>query len=505
MSEIIKKSNLNTSLSLEVIKKNYLHIFISLAIFLVIRIFLPAGNGLTDKGVTVLALFMGTIWLWIFVGVDWSSLLAPAVMIMAGVLSQADMLAVSFGNFCFAYVLAGMLLNAALVDAGVIQHIASWFISRKICKGRPWVFITLFLLSCLLIAMFLDCVPVTLIYLTMVDGLCQELGYEKGSKFGQALVAAVLWLVVIGYGATPISHPIAVLMLGFLNDAHSTVSFVQFMAIGIPFAIFFFALTILALKIFVKPDFSKFAAYDPEERIKGMKPLSIQAKISLAVFIAVVIMWLMPDAMAPILPGISAYFKTVGMVAPPLLGIAVLSIVRVKREDNAAVVEPVLDLKKKIYQISLPTLIFIVGIQSFANTLNSPVTGISKFLGNLFQPVAQNVSPGTLVFIAMLLAIAITQFMSNLVVQALMWSAFLPVIQAVNAAGGKLNMAAFGIILSIVVNVAFIFPSAYVCAPLCYTSGYLEVKDGVKLGLPMVIVAYLVLLIVFFPIASAIL
>lgn len=503
MSQVATKSEHQTSVSPQFFK-NYMHIIIAFAIFLVIRLFLKEGNGLTDKGVTVLALFAGTIWLWIFVGVDWSSLLAPAVMMMTGVLTQTEMLAVSFGNMCFAFVLAAMLLNQALVNTGVIEHVATWFISRKICKGRPWVFVTLFLFSCFFVECFLDCVPVTLIYLTMIDGICKELGYEKGSKFGKALVVAVLWLVVVAYAATPISHPIAVIMLGFLEESGTPVSFAQYMAIGLPVGLGFFVLTILALRFLVNPDFEKFAAYDPDERRKNLKPLSTKAKISIAVFFAVVIMWLMPDAMAPIFPSLSAYFKSVGMVAPPILGIVLLAIIRVP-DETTQTYEPILNLKKSLYEISIPTLIFIVGIQSFANTLNNPVTGISTFLGNLFAPVASSVSTNMLVWIAMLLAIVLTQFLSNLVVQALFWAAFLPVITQVNAVGGNLNLAAFGVLLSIICNISFLFPSAYICAPLCYTSGYLEVKDGLKLGAPVVIATYLMIMLIFWPIASAIL
>jgi len=234
-----------------------------------------------------------------------------------------------------------------------------------------------------------------------------------------------------------------------------------------------------------------------------LKPLTTEAKIAVVVFIGIVISWLMPDAFSFILPSVSAYFKSIGMVAAPIVGIALLCIIRVKRDDGST--RPILDIKKTIYEISIPTLIFIVGIQSFANTLNHPETGVSTFLGNLFIPIANTISTNALVWVAMLLGVFLTQFLSNLVVQALFWAAFYPVLLQVNAAGGNMNIAAFGILLSIACNISFLFPSSYVCAPLCYTSGYLEIKDGLKYGTPVAIVAYLILMIVFWPIASRIL
>ncbi|MDR1874096.1 MAG: hypothetical protein LBQ90_03655 [Synergistaceae bacterium] len=480
-------------------RKSYIHVAIAVVLFLLIRIFLKEGNGLTDKGVTVLALFLSTIWLWIFVGVDWTSLLVPGILIMTGVMSQTTALAVSFGNFCFAYVLATMLINVALESTGVIQQIATWFISRNICRGRPWVFLGLFLFSCVFVEFFLDCVPVTLIYLSMVDGICEKLGYEKGSKFGQALVLAILWLVVIPYGSTPISHPGAVLIVGFLNSINISVSFAQYMALGVPFSLVAFVLTMLILKILVRPDFSKFVQYDPDEMKKQLKPLTLKAKISVGVFFGVVLIWLMPDILSSIAPAASAYFKnTVSLVAPPILGVAILAIIRIGDE-------PILDLRKDLYKIPIPTLIFIVGIQAFASGLTNPEIGVSTYLGNLFSPLAQSVSSDMLMWIAMLLAVILTQFMSNIVVINLIWAAFLPVFQNLNAGGSNINIAAFGVILVLTANTAFIFPSSYVCAPMCYTSGYLEVKDGIKFGTPAVIALYLVLMYIFLPIANVIL
>ena len=43
------------------------------------------------------------------------------------------------------------------------------------------------------------------------------------------------------------------------------------------------------------------------------------------------------------------------------------------------------------------------------------------------------------------------------------------------------------------------------CAPICYGSGYLEIKDGLKLGLPMAVIGTLLLFFIFWPMANALL
>lgn len=479
-------------------RKKFIYMGIAFALFLIVQLLLPAGNGLTEGGVSTLAIFIGTIWLWIFVGVDWPSLLAPAALIIAGVLDQTTMMAVSFGNFNFAFVMATMLINTCLIKLGVVEYIAAWFTTRKFVAGHPWRFIIMFCLSCYVVALFMDCTPVTLVYLTLADSVCAELGYKKGSKFGKCLVAAILWLVVIAYAATPISHAIAVMIISSIEAATGyTVSFIDYMKVGMPFGALFFVITMVFFRLFVKPETENFKNYDPEERRKSMKPLSIEAKISIVVFLLVVLCWMMPDIFRGITPGLSAWFSSIGTVAPVIVGCVVLAIIHIKDK-------PILDVKKDIYSISIPTLIFVVGIQSFANSINNDATGVATWLGNIFTPMISTLSPFLIVAVTLALAIILTQFLSNLVVQTLFFTAFAPVLIAYNASGaGHVSVVAWGILLSIGVNISFLFPSAYICAPLCYTSGYLEVKDGVKWGLPVAIVGYIFLLCLW-PLANSI-
>ncbi len=478
-------------------KKKYMHICIAIAIFAVIALVLKPGNGLTDKGVLTVALFGATIWCWIFVGVDWPSLLVPGALVAMGVMPQTQMLAISFGNMCFAYVLATMLLNVALEDTGVIEKVATWFISRKICKGHPWIFLTLFFFSIVTLELFIDCVPITLIYLVMCDRICQMLGYEKGSKFGKTLVYAVLVLVIIPYGATPISHPGAVLMMGFLQSIDMPITAGQYMAVGVPFSYLAMVVVLLIVKFLIRPDFSKFDAYDPDEMAKDVKPLDAKGKLSVAVFLLVVLCWLSPDLFRNIAPGIAKFGSQLSFVAPPIIGVALLSIIHF--DDK-----PVINVAKDLYRIPLPTLIFIVGIQAFANTLTNEATGVSVWLGNIFAPFASTIPASAVIWITLLMTVVMTQFLSNIVVLNLIWAAFMPVFMALNASGGNYNIAAWGVVMVLIANVAYMFPSASVCSPMCFTSGYLPVSDGAKYGLPSVVILYLVGAILCYPFASMI-
>ena len=301
-------------------------------------------------------------------------------------------------------------------------------------------------------------------------------------------------LVIIPYGATPISHPGAVLMMGFLQQIGLPITTGQYMAVGVPFSYISLVVVLLIIRLIIRPDFSKFDNYDPAVMAEGQKPLDVKGKISVVVFLLIVICWLGPDLFA-FVPGLAAWCSQMSFVAPPILGIAVLAIIRIGDK-------PILDVKKDIYRIPLPTLIFIVGIQAFANTLTSETTGVSTWLGNLFAPFASTIPAGAVVWVTLLMTIVMTQFLSNIVVVNLIWAAFMPVMVALNAAGSNFNIAAWGVVMVLIANTAFMFPSASVCAPMCFTNGYLDVPDGIKYGLPAVVIMYLIGTAVCYPVAS---
>lgn len=480
-------------------KKAYIYYLVAFVAFLIIKLCLPAENGLTTAGVSTLAIFTAVIILWIFVGTVWSSLMGFTALVMANVVDFSTLASVSFGHWGFAFMFSAMLLNAALLEAGVIQWISTWFISRKICKGRPWIFVIMFLGSAFLLGLVLDCLPVILVYMALIDSICQELGYEKGDKFGKLLTIGILCVVLIAYAATPISHGIAIMMLAWLDSVGYSVSFLSYISVGIPFGIAFFIVFILCMRIFCKPDFNKFKSYDPEARGADLKPFDKRGKLSVIIFVAVMLMWLLPDALSSITPTVSAFFKRIGSTVPAMLGCVALSLIYV--DDK-----PCFNIMEGLKKVSMPTLVFVVGIQSFVYVMSNPSTGISDFLSNLFAPLSSALSPFVFVAVILFAVIVLTQFLSNMVVQSLFFTAFVPVIVAMNASGStSINVAAFGVLISITACVSFMMPSSCIASPLCYSSGYLEVKDGIKLGLPIIISSWIILALLIWPLASAIL
>jgi Na+/H+ antiporter NhaD/arsenite permease-like protein len=192
--------------------------------------------------------------------------------------------------------IAVLILNDALNQVGITKRIATWFITRKAVKNRPWVFIGMFILAGIVLEMFMELIPPIIIMLAICDSICSDLGYERDDSFPKALRMGILWTSVVAYGSSPIAHSIVVIILNNIEKATGiAISYLQYLGVGIPFVLLFFGATMLVLKFIVRPDVSKFVHYDLEKVQGETKPLGLRGKLVVAIFALVVFLWIFPN------------------------------------------------------------------------------------------------------------------------------------------------------------------------------------------------------------------
>ena len=285
-------------------KKTYLHILTAVILGALLMFLLPVGNGLTADGVHMLGILIPVIYLWITVGTDWVSLAAIIALVMTGVMNNgknyyADVYAGSMGNFIIITVISCMALSAVLTQTGVIEKIATWFITRKFVQGRPYAFLFMFLLSNLIVGTFMEATAVAIMYIDLAKNILDKLGYKKGDKFYTVVMAGLYWNNSIVSAGSPISHVLPLLLIAAAGPVLGvTISFGQWLMIGIPFEIMAFAIEMFVFRFIWKPDTTLFENYDLEATRRNARPLSTQGKISVVIFLIVVFFWLFPQFMS---------------------------------------------------------------------------------------------------------------------------------------------------------------------------------------------------------------
>ena len=118
-------------------KKFYTHILIAVVLGLLCRFGIAPTGGITSIGVNVLAVTVATMYLWLTVGTDWTSLLFMGLLIMTGAMTANQVWAGSMGHFSVITMIVFMILNYCLLQTGVINLVCSWFTTRKIVRNRP--------------------------------------------------------------------------------------------------------------------------------------------------------------------------------------------------------------------------------------------------------------------------------------------------------------------------------------------------------------------------------
>ncbi len=140
MPSVWRKSLLDTSATKmgAAAKKGNTSYYIHSIIFLLITI----NTGFLPTGMKVLGVFLGLLYGWIFIGFIWPSLFGMLALGMTGYAPIIDVFCGGFGHanvlkLFFVFIFAGIMQTT-----GLTNFLANWCVSRKICRGRPWVILS---------------------------------------------------------------------------------------------------------------------------------------------------------------------------------------------------------------------------------------------------------------------------------------------------------------------------------------------------------------------------
>ncbi len=479
------------------IDKKLINLLIAALIFVGIKLFLPAANGLTDKGVSVIGLFVATIYAWTTIGIDWVSFLVIILFACIGLMTPAQMYAASFGNWLIPFLIVALILNASLAESGFTKRIFNWFITRKVVIGRPWLFVCYFLFAVYVVSLFMDMVTVPLICFPMAEELFKQLGYEKGDKFPKIICLGILTCVPLGFAATPISHTIPIIIIGMIGvDFGVNISVLSWMAIGIPVTLIMFGILMLLIRFVLKPDVSKLVNFDIEKVKAEMKPMDKKEKMISGAFALVVLFWLLPDLGVSIIPKFAVFIRNLGLVAAPVIAISVLCVVKIKGET-------VIDFPKTLSKVNWSLIITVACMFVLSNGLTHSDAGIIVFLKNVFSPILSSSGGWMCLVIVTLWVVILTNFIADFVTITMVYSVVIPLIIALPQLG--LNPIAMAILIGGFGCIGNFAPSASAAALIMMSTAWYTPKDAMKYNLPICIAAIIVCIFVCYPLANLIL
>ena len=467
----------------------YKHYIIALIMGLLILFFVPAGNGLTEIGVRVIAITIPTLYLWLTANTHWICFLYFILLALTQAMAPNEIWQNSFGHFIFITIMSFMLLNICLTDNGVIDKIALFFITRKICKGRPYVFMAMYLLSHFVLGFFVNGVSLCFIYIGLTERICKILKLKKGDPLYTALFLLILQGNCISAVCSPVVNTLPNTIISLCKStAGIDISYIDWTVLGTLFTIGAFIIILLIVRVW-NPDTSAFVNYDADELLKNDKPLDINGKISAGVMLLVIAIIILPSFLGDI--RFFGYLGSLGIAVPAIIGIVILCFVQIDGK-------PVMDLPKTMAKVNFPVVMFSCTVSCMAVPMSSDVTGIVTWIKNILNPFVSSMNNITLIVVLVSLAVLMTNFLSNTVTEALFFS-----VGAALLMPRGFNLAAFAIIICIASGLSAITPSAAVPSPFFFGPGHITMKNSVKQNTAFVILTF-VLTLCFIPLATMI-
>ncbi|MCD8363467.1 MAG: anion permease [Lachnospiraceae bacterium] len=471
-------------------KKFYIHLAVAVVLFILLR-FLPATNGLTEIGVNVLSVFIPILYIWLTLGTDWSSWLAMALIFFTGVLTPAEVYSGVFGSSLIITVIGMMAFSKVLSDTGVIEYIVKHAVTMEIVRNRPYVFIAMVLAVCGLVSFAVDVGAVSLVFISIIVGICDEIGYKKGDPFYTALIIGLFWVTNAFNAGSPLGHALPVVMLNAAAAGGYNITYAQWLSVGLPAAILISVASILVICLIWRPEASKFSNYDLDAHRANLPKLSRQGLISLIMLLLVIVYWIVPVVFPNLLGDqLMALYNSWGSSMPLIIAIALLCVIHVDGK-------PISTFREMTSTTTVSTLLFIGVVVTLGTAISSESAGISVWLGNLLAPVTSSMSVFAIVVIGCLGCVILTNFISNTVSMLLFYSVMVPIVEA---GGGPV----IGVIVMLCMMACFasLVPSAAVTAPFFFGPGHITVKNTAKWNVVMIFIAWAITVFLIYPLCN---
>ena len=487
------------------IKKSYIHFIIGLAIMIVFR-FIPAGllPNVTEVGMQIIGIFIGTIYLWTTIDPTVGSLTCIAMICFSDYASASDVIVSCFGNATVVQMFFLMIYMGALTNRRLTLYIGRWIMTRKMVEGRPWVFTTIILVGSFLMAAFVSPFAPVFLFWPILYGVFDDVGYKKTDKYPRLMTHAVVLACLVGFPVPPyMSNGLALLgnYRGLLANYETlavmdgvTISNALYCVFTVVMGLILIGSIVLVMRFVFKPDVKPLEDVTIEMLNKNpLPPMDMSQKIcgiSLVIFIAIMLLpSIFPNA--PVLSFLNNNSYALGI---PL--VIVLSLL--KFDDS-----PVLNFSEVMgKEFAWPTYWLCTSAILLGSVLTNEATGITAFLNTVLSPLFTGMSVMTFSVILLVVTVVLTNICNSLVIGMILQPVVLTycATASVNPAP-MITLLIFTVLLS-----ASVTPAASPFAAMLFgNKEYLTSGEVYKYSLTYVVVELLLIIVIGIPLVNLLL
>ena len=344
-----------------------------------------------------------------------------------------------------------------------------------------------FMLSTALLSMWISNTASTIVMLPIALQVIKLLtedddGFSaKDSNFALSIMLGIAFAANIGGISTIIGTPPNVILVGILeNEYNMQISFLNWMLMGVPFAIIMLFILFAVIVKWIYP--SHLSSMNDtektiEEEIAKLGPLDIKEKIVLSVFAVTILLWITRAQINKLIPGLGLSDTSISMIG------AIAMFVLSHDYKNGDFIIDWDDTSRLPWGI----LILFGGGLALAGALSD--AGIIDMIG---RGIAN--ADGISVFLVAVALITVMLFMTELMSNVALVAIFIPVVAGI-ALGLDVSILHMCIPVAMASSCAFMLPMATPPNAIVFASGYIKVYQMARVGFILNILAICLLLV----------
>lgn len=462
--------------------KRYIGFFLAIVVFLLIKFVLPLDSlgsvTLSEGGKNCLALSLGAVVMWAcgvaqpgYTGILYCALLVLMQVVpdADGVPSMASTVAVAFGAWTKGtmwIVVGAYLIAGAVKDSGLGQRIAYAFM-LKFVKSAKSLILSIFALTFVLALLIPHPFPRAFLILAVVSVIAESAGYgeDDRGKLGFLIFAAAVPCSMFFMTGDSTLNP---LVASYGANGGAAIGFIDwFIYMSVPMVVATLCTIILALALF-KP--SKELVYDREEVLAKQAALGKLSEKEIRTIVWLVI------AIALWLTVSGDYLAWVTLVIGVLMAMPVIGEVLTPASWSS---------------VDIKTLMFLTAAMAIGSV--GGATGMNAWIADVVLPSTVPANPYLFALLVCALTMVIHMFMGSVMAGlGICVPAFLTFVQ-----GTSVTPIAVALIVFTAINLHYILPFhnlAILVGEGKDAGGYTS-KEAMKMGIPMTVVTFLVVLV----------
>ena len=462
--------------------KRYIGFFLAIVVFLLIKFVLPLDSlgsvTLSEGGKNCLALSLGAVVMWAcgvaqpgYTGILYCALLVLMQVVpdADGVPSMAATVSVAFGAWTKGtmwIVVGAYLIAGAVKDSGLGQRIAYAFM-LKFVKSAKSLILSIFALTFVLALLIPHPFPRAFLILAVVSVIAESAGYgeDDRGKLGFLIFAAAVPCSMFFMTGDSTLNP---LVASYGANGGAAIGFVDwFIYMSVPMVVATLCTIVLALALF-KP--SKELVYDREDVLAKQAALGKLSEKEIRTIVWIVI------AIALWLTVSGDYLAWVTLVIGVLMAMPVIGEVLTPASWGS---------------VDIKTLMFLTAAMAIGSV--GGATGMNAWIADVVLPSTVPTNPYLFALLVCALTMVIHMFMGSVMAGlGICVPAFLTFIQ-----GTSVSPIAVALIVFTAINLHYILPFhnlAILVGEGKDAGGYTS-KEAMKMGIPLTVVTFLVVLV----------